>query len=62
MDPEELKNKLIEAIFPPLGDPRILIEKAKERVGEKQYHWLIEYAGAGKRTSACLRQLFFNLG
>jgi hypothetical protein len=52
MDPEELKNKLIEAIFPlspPLGDPRILIEKAKERVGEKQYHWLIEYAGAAKK-------------
>ncbi len=49
MDPEELKNKLIEVIFPPLGDTRILIEKAKERLGEKQYHWLIEYVGAAKK-------------
>jgi len=52
MDPEELKNKLIEAIFPPpfsLGPSQILIEKAKEKVGKKQYHWLIEYAGAAKK-------------
>ncbi len=49
MDPEELKNKLIEAIFPPLGNSRILIEKAKEAIGKKQYYWLIEYAGAAKK-------------
>lgn len=50
MDSEERKNKLIETIFPPpLGPSQILIEEAKKMVGKKQYHWLIEYAGAARK-------------
>jgi len=50
MGKEELKNRLIETLFPPpLGPFQILIEEAKEKIGKKQYHWLIEYAGAAKK-------------
>lgn len=51
MNPKELeKNKLIKELFnPPIGPSQISIEKARGKIGRKQYDWLIKYVGAAKK-------------